>query len=140
MPVESVPEPLRRAHLYLAALDDEATQKARREDHRAYLKEWLINTFEPNDKGDYVYEFPKPIGATKGLMLQRRVSEWVDEDRARALVSRHGLEDRCLTTVTSSVFDFDELYACNQEGIISDEEIDTILELSESYALVKVKG
>lgn len=145
MPVESVPEPVRRAHLYLAALDDEAVFKKRKEEHRDYLKAWIMEAFDPTDKGDFLFEFPQgsinlPGGPCKGLLVQRRVSEWVDDDKALAIIGRHGLQGRCIKEVKSYHIDYDELYACNQEGLISDDEIDSILEISESFALTKVKG
>lgn len=140
MAKELVSEPLRVAHLYLVSLDEEAKQKKSREFHRDFLKSFIMTAAEPDENGNFVYEFPDPIFACRGLMLQRRTSEWINDDRAREIIASHGLEDRCLKQVTETYIDYDALYAANQEGIIPDEEIDTILEISESYALVKVKA
>lgn len=138
-----LPEPLRLSHLYLLSAHDEAELKKRREDARSFLLPYLQENFVPDENGCYIYEFPDPIiidGVSyKGLMAQRRVSEFVNEDRARELIAEHHEEDRCLYPVTTFEVDYDELYALNQEGIISDEEIDSIIEPQETFALVRVK-
>lgn len=139
-----VPEPLRVAHLYLVSLDEEARQKKAKESHRDYLKSFIMSSFEPDEEGNFFYEFPDPVNLgdywCRGLKAQRRTSEWINDERAREIIEAHGLESRCIKQVVSEVIDYDELYAANQEGIIPDDEIDTVLEISESYALVKVKG
>lgn len=144
LPVSLVPEPLRVAHLYLVSLDEEAKQKKSRESHRDFLKSFIMGSFEPDEEGNFFYEFPEPINLgdylCRGLKAQRRTSEWINDDKAREIIAAHGLEDRCLKEVTETYIDYDALYAANQEGIIPDEEIDTVLEISESYALVKVKA
>jgi hypothetical protein len=103
----------------------------------------LLQALEKDEEGHYFYEFPAPIylddTTYSGLMAQRRVSEYIDDSKAWDVITRHSLEDRCFKTVTTIEIDYDELYACNQEGIISDEEIDSILETDETYALIKVK-
>lgn len=138
-----LPEPLRLSHLYLLSAHDEAELKKRREDARSFLLPWLKDSFDPDENGCYLYEFPDPISidgvSYRGLMAQRRVSEFVNEEKARELIAQHHEEDRCLYPVTTFEVDYDALYALNQEGIISDEEIDSIIEPQESYALVRVK-
>jgi hypothetical protein len=137
-----VPKELRLAHLYLIASMDEARLKSKREALRKELMP-LLQAFDPDEDGHYLYEFPAPIYLDdivySGLMAQRRVSEYIDDSKAWDVITRHGLADRCIKTVTITEIDYDELYAANQEGIIPDEEIDSILETDETYALVKIK-
>lgn len=142
--IEPVPEPLKWAHLYLNALEGEAQFKKYREQYRKQLLPWLKES-EPDEDGNYYYEFPDPLHIGddrteyKGLKAQRRVSELINENVAQELIMKHDLGSRCIKEVVSYVIDYDELYACNQEGIISDEEIDSIIETEETFALVKVK-
>lgn len=136
--VKPLPEELKKAHLYLLFSSEEAEKKSKKETLRKELLPWL-QTLEQDEDGNYFYEFPDPILEYKGLKAQRRVSEYANEEKARELIIRHALEDRCIEVVTDTVVDYDELYACNQEGIISDEEIDSIIEVDVTYALVKIK-
>jgi hypothetical protein len=103
----------------------------------------LLQSLEPDEDGNFYYEFPDVIHLDEtnfaGIMAQRRVSEYVDDDKAMELIKVHGLEDRCLKSYMVTEIDYDALYACNQEGVISDEDIDSIIEVNENYALVKVK-
>jgi hypothetical protein len=139
-----VPESLRLAHLYLLAASDADTHAKRRTQYRDVIKPWIMDNTEPDEDGNYFYEFPDPVNVDgnwyKGLMAQRRASELVNEERTRELINKYDLIDRCIRVVTVSEVDYDESYAANQEGIIPDEEIDSIIEIEESYALVKVKN
>lgn len=133
---------LREAHQYLLTLKDEQDHKKRREVLRDSLKSWLIN-MEPDESGNYIYEFPKPVCIDDtwytGIMAQRRVSEYTNEDRAKELIAKYGLESRCLEQVVTVEINLDELYGANQEGILSDEEIDSIIDTEENYSLIKVR-
>lgn len=140
---QPIPESLKWAHLYLMATHDEAQSKKQREELRDKLRPWLTESFEADEDGNYFYEFPKPINLDgiwyTGLMAQRRVSEFVDDERANTLIYKYGLANRCLRRVETFVIDYDELYAANQEGIVPDEDIDSIIDYDVNYALVKVK-
>lgn len=138
----SIPLELRLAHLYLLTSSDEAQLKSKREALRKDIMP-LLRTLEADEDGNFFYKFPDPIQLGEesytGLMAQRRVSEYVNDDTAMEIIKAHGLEDRCLKSYMVTEVNYDELYACNQEGIISDEDVDSIIETSENYALVKVK-
>lgn len=139
-----LPLEMKWVHQYFLASDEEANVKERREQFRNLLKPFLMENMEPDEKGNYTWEFDKPLttqsGTYRGIMAQRRVSEFTDEDKARELIRAHGLETRCINEIIFEEVDLDELYAANQEGIVSDEEIDEIVYSEESYFLVKVKA
>lgn len=141
MALEPISDQERWALDYMISAEDDAAMKVHLTELKELLKPWILENGELDEDGNYVWEFPAPINlgdkSYTGLMAQRRVSEFINEEKADALVTKYGLEDRCLTLVTE--IDFDALYAANQEGIISDEEIDDIIELNETYALVKIK-
>lgn len=140
-----IDEPLRRAHEYLLSHQVESENKAKREAARDYLKPYIMAAFDIDENGNFYYEFPDPISVdgkswVKGLMARRRVSEYTNEELAERLIKLHKLEKRCIKIVVSYELDLDELYAANQEGIISDDEIDSIIETDVSYSLEKVKA
>ena len=141
--MEPVPEELKLAHLYLVSSSD-ATQVGRqRDEYRDKLKPWIMESFNPDSDGNYYYEFPKPIQIDgiwyTGLKVQRRVSEYIDDDKAIEIINSHGLHDRCLIKKVTYDVNYDQFYAANQEGKISDDEVDSIIDFEESFALVKVK-
>lgn len=137
-----VDEQMRWALRYIAETMDYDQLKTRIDTSKRDLKDWILDNCEQDESGNYVWDFDKPVIGDKddsyrGLMLQRRVSEFIDEDKADEIIQAHNLQDRCYTTI--EVIDFDQLYACNQEGVVSDEEIDSILSFNETFALIKVK-
>lgn len=135
---------LQASHLYFKYLRDEQEAKKNREKHRDFLKKYITENCDADEDGNLTYEFPAPMNIDdmwyRGLQNQRRVREWVDEEEAKKLVYLHNLQFRCLKKVTTWELDLDELYAANQEGIISDDEIDSIIEMDETWALVKIKS
>lgn len=141
----AVGEALRNAHQYLLALHSETENRKARESAREFLKPFIMGSFEPDESGNFFYEFPEPVSVDgenfiKGLMARRRVSEYTNLEIAERLVKLHKLEKRCIKKVTSYELDLDELYAANQEGIISDDEMDSIIETDVSYSLEKIKA
>jgi hypothetical protein len=141
--VPIIDEPLKMAHSYLFALAEESKAKKSREQARDWLKDYILDNCEQDENGNYLYEFPDAItdgtNFIRGLSAQRRKSEYVIDEKARELIYSHQAEDRCLRKVVTYEVDYDELYALNQEGILSDEEIDSILETDVSYAVTKIK-
>jgi hypothetical protein len=141
----TVPPEMRWVHQYFLASDTEAEVKASREKFRSLLKPYLMDNMEPDDRGNYLWEFDNPLTSVSGtvysgIMAQRRITEYTDEEIARDLIKKHSLEDRCINKIVVEQVDYNELYAANQEGLISDEEIDSILYTEEAYSLVKVKA
>jgi hypothetical protein len=137
-----VDEQMRWALRYIAETMDYDQLKTRIDTSKRDLKDWILDNCEQDESGNFIWDFDKPVigdndDSYRGLMLQRRVSEFIDEDKADEIIQAHNLQDRCYTTI--EVIDFDQLYACNQEGVVSDEEIDSILSFNETFALIKVK-
>lgn len=137
-----VDEQMRWALSYIAETMDYDELKSRIDTGKGDLKNWMLDNCEQDESGNYIWDFDKPVAGDndtsyRGLMLQRRVSEFIDEDKADEIICSHNLQSRCYTTI--EVIDFDQLYACNQEGVVSDEEIDSILSYNETFALIKVR-
>ena len=121
---------------------DEAILKKKRESLRDDLKEWILSNGEQDENGNYLYYFDNPIqldnSEIRGLYAQRRTSEFVNEDRAYNIADKYNVRDQVTYSVTTEELDLDAMYVLNQQGVISDEDMDSILEIQESYALAKI--
>lgn len=145
MSYDPVAEQKRWALQYIVDSDEEQTIKTRRSVLRDDLVKWIKANCDRDENGNYIYEFDSPIrlddNSYLGLMAQRRVSEFINEDRAWEIIDKYGAEVRaqCVDEVVTHELNLDMMYALNQRGIISDEDIDSILETNETFALVKLK-
>lgn len=139
-----LPEHHRHSLEYILISKDEAIIRKRREELRDSLKTWLLSNGEPDENGNYRYYFDKPVilddQEINGLMAQRRVSEMINEDTAFEVAERYGVLDQVVTEIITTELDMDMLYVLNQQGVIPDEDIDSIFEFNETFALVKLEG
>ncbi len=110
------------------------------------LKPYILANGIQDESGNYIWEFDKPIiydedTLVYGLMAQRRVSEFINEDKAWEVVEKYGDEVRyqCVEEIVTHEINLDQMYALNQKGIISDEDMDSILETTETFALIKMR-
>lgn len=110
------------------------------------IKPYILANGSQDENGNYIWEFDKPVMYDEnttiyGLMAQRRVSEFINEDKAWEVVEKYGDEVRaqCVEEIVTHEINLDQMYALNQRGIISDEDMDSILETSETFALIKMK-
>lgn len=136
-------EALQAVHWYFMYDDEAKKSSAKRSEYHKILMDHITeNGFEDED-GHLIWKFPDPFFFEgtwyTGFKKQRRVSEYTDDDKALEIIDRHNLRDRCYIPVTEYYVDYDALYAANQEGIVSDEEIDSIIGHDVTWALVKVK-
>jgi hypothetical protein len=126
---------------YIVTSYDETEIKSRKEKLRDNLKDWIIANCEPDENGSYIYTFDNPIvmddKTYQGLIAQRRVSEFVNEDKAYAVAEKYDVLDQVTEEVITTELSLDKMYSLNQQGIIPDEDIDSILELKETFALTK---
>lgn len=137
-----IDDPYAAAHQYFYYQEREAEAVKKKNECRDYLKDYIRREGEPDENGNIIWYFNTPIDTGKpyyGLKLERRVSEYTDEDIAADIVISKGLRARCIWEETVQHLDLDEIYACNQEGLITDDEIDSMIVVSETFALVKVK-
>jgi hypothetical protein len=137
-----VADQIRWALDYLNVSYDEDKIKKNKSVLRNNLYDYIKANGEPDEDGNLIFKFGKPLTMDgevwySGFMLQRRVSEFVNEDKAWDIVRDYDLGDTCVKTV--EILDLDMLYVANQQGIVPDEVIDSILEQEETWALVKMK-
>jgi hypothetical protein len=143
----SVSQILRTAHQYLFYRDQEAQAKklkAAAYDPRKQtaLRDYVAANGEPNgDHRDWLFPEPFTIGTQTylGLRNQASPSTFMDEEKAQELVVAKGLRARVVKEVTTEVWDYDELYVLNQQGVITDDEIDSLMVTDISHSLVVIK-
>ena len=136
-------DPLRLSLDYLHHSFAESQVKQQRSRSRDQLVEWILENGEEDENGNFRYYFPKTVTLFEkpysGLMAQRRVSESVNEDVAMQVAQQYNVLDEVLDVVTSYEINLDRLYACNQRGDIPDEAIDSIFDINETFALIKIE-
>lgn len=92
----------------------------------------------PDEKGHIWFELPEEVDGYRSLQRQRRVSQRLDEDYAINLLTEKGLYDRCYEKVP--VLKESEVMSCLYEGLLTEEEIDTMFPKSVSYAFIPSKS
>ncbi|MDP9870443.1 MULTISPECIES: hypothetical protein [Streptosporangium] len=130
----------KKFHQWAAVSTQEQELKGRKESLRAELLAWAEQYGEANAKGhhtvDLPAEFTVPGGkAYAGWVREKRVSQSLSEDRVRELAEAKGLTDRIFKKQIIEVLDQNELYACEQEGLLTVEELDALVDTHTMYAL-----
>jgi len=105
---------------------------------KAELSDLVDKEGTPDDKGHIWYSLPEEVDGFQSLQRQRRVTQKLDEDKARAILKQKGLTDRCYKLVP--VLDESEVMACLYEDLLTEEEIDSMFPKSVSYAFIPSKS
>lgn len=91
---------------------------------------------ETDDKGHRNFLLPAPLvhgdKTYTGFQQQRRVSQSFDTEAAEYLLKRRGLWERAVVMVPE--IDQNEVYVLNQEGLLTDDELDSMFAERESFA------
>jgi hypothetical protein len=142
------------AHEFLFNRDSAGRAGTIRDTARDILKGWLtlknaagkMVNGEVDDKGNRTLYFDEPLTIGEktytGVQAQRKEpAQFVDEDAAEKLLKSKGQKfyDAVFKRQVIRVFSEDDLYVLNQRGIVTDEELDSLLKSGDpSYALVVV--
>jgi hypothetical protein len=102
------------------------------------LSALVDNEGTPDEKGHLWYSLPEEVDGYKSLQRQRKVSQKLDEDTARAILKQKGLTDRCYKLVP--VLDEAEVMACLYEDLLTEDEVDSMFPKSVSYAFIPSKS
>jgi hypothetical protein len=93
-----------------------------------------------DDRGHVYLDLDDPltVGETtySAVKREKRITRIANQTRAYDLATRLGLVDRLFPP--TPVFDEQELFVAYQEGVISEEEIDGLYDVKESWALKAV--
>jgi hypothetical protein len=107
-------------------------------EHNGVLRDGGHRSLEldpPFDYQSYKGGKPQPKRVT-GIDRQKRSSEVLNEDRTMALLKELNLVDQCTEVIV--VLNEDAVLAANYEGKISDEQLKTLYDGSDSYAFYLV--
>jgi len=113
------------------------TLKKLQDEVKARLMEILDRYGDEDDKGHLWYDFEMPVDGYKGMQKQRRVSQKLDEDAAEEILTKKGLYDACY--VLQPVLQEDAVMACLYEGLLTEEDIDTMFPKTVNWAFVPTK-
>jgi hypothetical protein len=148
----SVSKVMQTAHQYLLYRSQENEAKRLKEKVIAgaggkgnTIKDYVAEHGEETAEGHIEWRFPEPLtigGQTyAGFRNQRSQGEpLLDEDRTEKLLVELGLRDQIVREVTVEVWDWDMLYVLNQQGKITDEQLDSLFDEAEpSWSLTVIK-
>jgi hypothetical protein len=128
-------------------LYNRAQQESRAKDRDRYrdiLKSWVMEDGREDENGHRYLDFEEPLviegKAWAGIQAQRRISTSIDLDATEELAKTHGIYDAVFPIREIREFDEDALYRANQQGIVSDEELDGLLTENVTFAIVPVKA
>ena len=132
----------RLTHTYLYHRNMLKAMKSKQDEAGKALKAYIDEHGEPDDRGSLVVEFEEPVTIDgveySGMMQQRRASEYLDTDKVEKLAIEKDLRDRMVQM--EEVWDYAEIYVLYQEGLITEEEFDSLMDVSETLALVPLKA
>lgn len=108
-----------------------------RDDLKTELAQIVEAEGEEDDKGHVWLELPEPVEGYIAMQRQKRISQKLDEQAAEELLREKKLYDRCYQMMPVLVED--EVMACLYEGLLSEEEIDTMFPKNITWAFVPAK-
>lgn len=121
---------------FLVLKDEEKTTKFRLDSLKKELTQWVAEHGETDDKGHRNFVLPAPLDydgkAYTGFQQQRRVSQSFDTEVAEKLLKDKDLWERA--TVVVREIDQNEVYVLNQEGLLTDDELDSLFAERETFA------
>lgn len=102
----------------------------------AHAEDHGEETFNGHLTVEMASPFTVPGGDThSGFTSEKRVSRRLNTERIEILGEEKGLTDRFFRTETIKVLDETGLYGAHQEGLITDEELDSLIDESTTRAL-----
>lgn len=101
------------------------------------LSQFVDEFGEYDAKGHRIFELPEEVDGYVSLQRQRRVSQRLDADEAERILKDKKLTDRCYKLMP--VLDEDAVMSCFYEGLLTEEDIDTMFPKTETWAFVPLK-
>ena len=105
---------------------------------KSELSELVDTVGEPDEKGNLWLRLPHEVDGFTALQRQRKVSQSLDEDVALQILKDKGLYDRCFTMMP--ILKEDEVMACLYEGLLTEEEVDSMFPKKVSWAFLTSKA
>lgn len=104
---------------------------------KTYLSDFVDEFGEYDARGHRILELPEEVDGYVSLQRQRRVSQKLDPEEAERILKEKNLTDRCYKLLP--VLDEDAVMSCLYEGLLTEEEIDTMFPKTETWAFVPLK-
>lgn len=137
--------------MFVTSWRNATTEGKKRDKARDVIKTWFERGGDPdheittNDNGSKLVEFDEPIlvDGVKVLGLENRrtpVSE-LDLDAVDELLDTlpETVRKRVVKKVVDYIVDPDELFKLNQEGVISDDDLDALFTVEDKWSLCVTK-
>lgn len=98
------------------------------------IREGIRILGEADDRGHIVVDIDDDLTGVKKVMQQRKVTKNLDMEVATDILKAKGLYDRCVVMIPA--LDEQEIMAAYYDGLITEEDIDTMFPAKVSWALV----
>lgn len=135
---------LEAVHGFLFNRSEVERKTKTRDNYKYALRTWLMEDGREDENGHRYLDFDNELTvegtAYRGIVAQRRVSASIDLDATEELAKAAGIYDEVFPVVQIREFNEDALYAANQRGIISDDQLDGLVTENISFAIVPVKS
>lgn len=121
---------------FLVLKDEVKTTTERLDSLKKELTQHVVEHGEVDDKGHRNFVLPAPLDygekSYTGFQQQRRVTQSFDTEVAEKLLKQKDLWERA--TVVVREIDQNEVYVLNQEGLLTDAELDSMFAERETFA------
>lgn len=105
---------------------------------KAFLSDLVDKEGEPDDKGHLWYSLDQEVDGYRSLQRQRKVSQSLDMAEATRILKEKGLDSRCF--VMQPVLDEDAVMSCLYEGLLTEEDVDTMFPKKVTWAFIPSKS
>lgn len=134
-PVSSVLSKVQQFLTIKRQLDDLTKEQA---ELKTFLSNLVDAEGEPDDKGHLWYSLEQEVDGYRSLQRQRKVSQSLDMQEANRILKEKGLDSRCF--VMQPVLNEDEVMSCLYEGLLTEEDIDTMFPKKIIWAFLPSKS
>lgn len=90
-----------------------------------------------DDRGHISFSIDDDETGVKAITKQRRVSKSLDIDAAETILTKKGIKDTCIKMMP--ILDEDAIMAAFYEGLLTEEDIDTMFPAKVTYAFILEK-
>lgn len=90
-----------------------------------------------DDRGHISFLIDDDETGVKAITKQRRVSKSLDIDAAETILTKKGIKDTCIKMMP--ILDEDAIMAAFYEGLLTEEDIDTMFPAKVTYAFILEK-
>lgn len=107
---------------------------ARQKEVKDFINQGLEELGEEDSRGHIVAEINDSVSGISKVVKQKRVSKSLDMETAERILKEKDLESRCFTMVP--VLNEEEIMAAFYEGLLTEEDIDSMFPAKVTWALV----